>query len=210
MLLGTAVHAIAFATKNVIAYDGIRRGKAWDEFKAEHQDAHILSMAENYKARGMADALLADTNAVKVLAGVAETTIKFNWYGRECRSTPDVRGPDYMTDLKTCSSSDPAKFMWHSARMAYHAQMRMQQMACGQDIDAPAYLVAVESTEPYPVTVFRMTENALMEGEKLLSIWMERLKACEESQQWPAYAQSIVPLDIPGDIELDYGDDDND
>lgn len=206
MLLGTAVHALAFKTKKVIAYDGIRRGKQWDAFRADHDDAHILSMAEDYKARAMADALLKNPLAVMALEGEAEKTISFQWMGRECRSTPDVRGAAHMADLKTCASSDPAKFVWHSARMAYHAQMRMQQMACGQDIDSPAYIVAVESAEPYPVTVFRLAEDALMAGERLLVLWMERLKACEEAKEWPGYAQSVVELGIPGDIELDYGD----
>lgn len=210
MLLGTAVHALAFGTKKVIAYEGTRRGKDWEAFKVDHQDAHILSMAENYDARNMADALLKHQEAARVLQGVTETTSSFTWYGRECRSTPDVRGDGYMTDLKTCANADPSHFVWHSARMSYHAQMRMQQMACEQDIDAPAYLVAVESKPPYPVTVFRMTEGALMEGEKLLCLWMERLKSCEESQQWPGYVQSIVPLDIPGDVDLVYGDDEGD
>lgn len=210
MLLGTAVHALAFGTKKVAAYDGIRRGKAWEQFKADNQDKHLLSPAEYYDARNMADALLASPVAVKALEGETEKTIKFHWYGRECRSTPDVRGIEHMADLKTCANADPAKFMWHSAKLGYHAQMRMQQIACGHDLDTPAYIVAVESKPPYPVVVFKLTEGALMEGEKMLCLWMERLKACEEAQEWPGYVQSVVPLDIPGEVELDFGDDEGD
>ena len=141
-----------------------------------------------------------------MLLGTWEETIFFDWYGRKCRATPDVRTSVGVTELKTSSSSDPAKFCWQSAKMAYHAQCRMQQIACGLDIDSPAHIVVVESAAPYPVTVFRLTEEALLAGEKLLCQWMERLKMCEESKQWPGYVQSIVPLDVPGDVELDFGD----
>lgn len=208
MLLGTAVHALAFGTSKVIAYEGTRRGKAWEAFRDDHQDAHILSMGENYHARAMADALLKNEHAVKVMEGVAEKTVLFEWYGRQCRATPDIKPPFGVTDLKTSSSSDPAKFVWQSARMAYHAQLRLQQLSYGEDIDSPAHIVVVESAAPYPVTVFRLTEQALMEGEKLLCLWMERLKSCEDAGEWPPYVQSIVPLDIPGDVELDFGDGD--
>ena len=205
MLLGTAVHALAFGTRKVIAYEGTRRGKAWDAFKLEHPDEHILSMGENYHARNMADALLKSKLAVQVLEGVAETTIEFQWFGRKCRATPDVKGNSFVTDLKTAKSADPAQFQWASLRMAYHAQMKMQCIAAGVDV---AHVVCVESVEPYPVTVFRVTDEALTEGEKLLTLWMERLINCEKADCFPPYVECIVPLDVPKDLDLDYGDDD--
>lgn len=207
MLVGTAVHAVTFGTKEVAAYDGVRRGKAWEEFRDGHPHLHIMSPAEYYDVSNMASALKRSDLAMDVLRGVTETTVAFDWYGRKCRATPDVRQTGGVTDLKTTVTSDPAKFMWQSAKMGYHAQLRMQQIACGLDIDAPAHIVAVESKPPYPVTVFRLTEDALMAGEKLLFLWMEKLKACEDAGEFPGYAQSVVELGIPGDVELDFGDD---
>ena len=206
MQLGTAVHALAFKTKKVAAYDGVRRGKAWEQFRDENTDTHLLSPGEYYNASKMAEALLQNKDAVSVMEGVVETTINFDWYGRKCRATPDVRTDLGITELKTSASSDPAKFVWQSAKMAYHAQCRMQQIACGMEVFSPAHIVVVESAAPFPVTVFRLTEDALIAGEKLLCLWMERLKACEAAQEWPAYVQSIVPLDLPGDVDLDFGD----
>jgi len=36
---------------------------------------------------------------------------------------------------------------------------------------------------------------------------MERLLACEAANEWPGYAQSIVDFDVPDELELDFGDD---
>jgi len=203
MQLGSAVHALAFKTRPVIAYDGVRRGKQWDAFKVDHPDKLILSMAENYHVQGMAKALLESKVAVQVMDGMAEQTILFDYFGRKCRATPDVRGKDFVTDLKTAKSADPRQFQWASLRMAYHAQMKMQCEAAKVDT---AYIVCVESAEPYPVTVFRVTDEALIEGDKLLTLWMERLINCEASQHYPPYVDCIVPLDVPKDLDLDYGE----
>lgn len=206
MLLGTAVHALAFDTGKVIAYPKVRRGEAWEAFQADHPDCHILTETEYARAVPMAAALAASSVARPYLEGVREQTVLFDWYGRKCRATPDVYGTSFVTDLKSCQTSDPTKFTWSSLRFAYHAQMRLQMIACPEA--EAAYVVAIESTEPFPVTVFRVTDEALIEGEKLLTLWMERLITCEASDSYPPYVECVVPLDVPRDVDLDYGDDD--
>ena len=205
---GTAVHALLFGTKKVCGYPGpVRRGKDYDAFALEHADYEILTQAEYDKARAMADAVLASSLAMSVLAGVAEQTLLFRWIGRDCRSTPDVRGNDFITELKTTANADPVKFQWHSLRMHYHAQMAFERLAT-HALGTRAqrcYLVAVESKPPYPVSVFEFTEHALIDGEKLLSLWMERLMSCEASNQYPPYCSSIVELDTPEEVDYDFG-----
>lgn len=209
MQRGTAVHAIVFGTHQVCGYPGSqRRGKDYDAFVAEHPDTEILTMAEYDKARRMADAVRSSTLAEPVLKGIAERTITFRWMGLDCRATPDIRGTDYLTELKTSSSADPARFVWHALRMHYHAQMRMQQIACN-DQPKDCFVVCVESAEPYPVTVFRIDEKALEAGEKLLIGWAEKLKNSESSESYPPYAQCIMPIDLPEELELDYGSNDD-
>ena len=208
MQRGTAVHALMFGTRKVMGWDGVqRRGKAYDEFVAANPDVEILTASEYDKANAMVRALRACKAAEPVLQGIAEQTIYFDWYGRKCRATPDIRGDGFVTELKTAKSSDPAQFQWASLRMAYHAQLKMQNVATNTDV---SYLVCVESAEPYPVTVFRVTDEALLEGEKLLTLWMERLINCEKADYYPPYVECIVPLDVPTpDVDLDYGDSDD-
>lgn len=210
MQRGTAVHALLFGTRKVCGYPGSqRRGKDYDAFAAEHSDSEILTMAEYDKARRMADAVRSCKEAEPVLKGIAEATIRFRWMGLECRATPDVRGEDYLTELKTASSADPMRFPWHALRMHYHAQMRMQNIAIGMKAK-DSFVVCVESAEPFPVQVFRIDEKALEAGEKLLILWAERLKNAEASQSFPAYTSCIMPIDLPEDApDLIFPEDDD-
>lgn len=207
MQRGTAVHALLFGTRKVIGYGSTRAGRKFDEFAADHPDHEILTMSEYDKACRMADAVRSSVLANEVLAGQVEQTILFRWMDMECRATPDVRGREYVTELKTTANADPNKFRWHALRMHYHAQMRMQCMAVGRLLDCN--IVCVEASEPHPVTVFRWTDRALEVGEKLLFTWMERLRNCEQSKSWPPYSQSLIELDVPDEVALEFGDDDD-
>ena len=106
-------------------------------------------------------------------------------------------------------SSDPNRFPWHARSMAYHAQMRMQNLAI-KDTAAACYIVCIESAEPYPIQVYQLTDKALQEGEKCLIAWSERLKIAEQSSSYPPYTTCIMPLDVPDEEpDLIFEDDDN-
>lgn len=205
MQRGTAVHALIFGTRKVCGYPGpTRRGKEYDAFAAAHTDYEILTGAEYEKAKRMADALQSNRLAAPYLQGVHEETILFKWMGLDCRATPDVRNEAFLTELKTSASAEPVKFTFQALRMAYHAQMRMQQLACGDK--RPCYIVCVEAEEPHPVTVFEIDKYTLEIGEKMLVTWAERMKNCESSDQFPPYCQSVYQLTAPEDIEYVYGE----
>lgn len=208
MQRGTAVHALCFGNRRVIGYPGaVRRGKEYDAFVAENPDAEILTASEFEKSKRMADAIMSNPLAAPLLAGINETTLKAKWMGMDCRATPDVRGLDYLTELKTSATSEPNKFLWQALRMHYPAQMWFQKIIAelnGYTADR-LYIVACESAEPYPVTVFEIQPRACDIAARELVLWMERLKACEQSKQFPPYCQSIVPLDVPeDDVDLIY------
>lgn len=207
---GTAVHSMLLRGARVTFYpkktaDGKsapRRGKEWDAFKLANSGATIVTASEYDVCSRMVDAVRANHHAMEVLTGIMEETILFDWLGLDCRSTPDVRDPAgaFVTELKTCQTSDPGRFSWQSIRMGYHGQMAFHRAAMRKEKlghDPIGYVVAVESTIPYPVTVFKMTDRAWEKGEKQVRFWMEQLKSCLQSNQWPPYAQSVVDLDVP-------------
>lgn len=204
---GEGVDAILFGTRKVCGYPGpVRRGKEYEAFCAAHPGDLILTMTEYDKARRMVDAILACKLAAPLLKGITQNTLLFRWMGLDCRTTPDVRGPSYLTELKTSQSSDPAKFLWHARRMHYHAQLRFQDFGCekhGHNI-RDHWIVCVESDPPHPVTVFHVEPEALEEGEKLLMLWAERLKNSEASGAFPPYVECAVPLVWPKEDEFSY------
>lgn len=210
---GGGTHHVLFGTKKVIAYPGaVRRGKEWEDFQARNADAMILTKSDYEKVSRMAEAVANTRLAMEVLGGVHEHTLLFKFMGRDCRATPDARTDGYVTELKTCATSQPERFTWQGLRLAYHAQLAWYQDAldlAGMARPTEAFIVAVESSAPYPVTVMPLTDRALDKGRGLWRSWMERLIGCEESGSWPGYCQALVPFDVPeDDLELSFAGDD--
>jgi hypothetical protein len=205
---GSAVHSVLLGGQHVTCYDRVteagaaapRRGQHWEAFKAAHAGDLILTRDEVAQVDGMVEAVRACPEAMRVLDGVKEQTLTWDISGRACRGTPDVRSDQYVTELKTTRSSDPRRFMWDAIKMGYYAQLAWYlDGAVKARVGTPdaAFVVAVESTAPYVVTVFRVTERALEQGRRTYRLWFERLMACEEADEWPGYVQSVVPLDVP-------------
>lgn len=227
---GTAVHSILLGGKRVVYYNGLvkpkkgepqsdkigpRSGAQWEEFKAANANATILSKAEYDTSNRVADAVRANRMAMEVLTGIAEDTIRFQFLNLPCRTTPDVRAADgsFFSELKTCRSSNPFRFAAQSRWMAYHVQMAFHAEGMRRAKLWPAsgnpptpYVVAVCSSPPYPVTVFKVTPRAIEKGERTFRFWFEQLKTCISSKQWPPYSQSVVDLDVPEDEELIFSD----
>ncbi len=210
MQRGSAVHAILFNTQKVCGYPGAtRRGKEYDAFVIAHHDHLILTMKEYDKAQRMVDAVRSCKVAEPYLKGVSEETLLFKWMGLDCRATPDLRGVDFVTELKTTANADPVKFVWHARRMAYHAQLRFQEYGCAANKHPVRdhFIVGVESDAPHPVIVYHLEPEAREEGERLLTLWAERLKNSEASNAYPPYVDCVVPLVWPkSDFELEYGE----
>lgn len=215
--VGSAVHSVLLGGKPIATWDKLsdngnarpRRGREFEAWAADQGDALILLPDEFDEVSGMVASVRACPEAMRVLQGVQEQTILFDYMGRPCRTTPDVRSDEYETELKTCRSSDPKRFMWDAMRMAYHGQHAWHQLGieqAGLGNVKVAFTVAVESAAPYVVTVFRLTARALEMGARTNRLWFERLLACEAADEWPGYVQSVTDLDVPagGDIdELD-------
>ena len=216
MRLGSGAHAMLFGTPFVVWGGKTRNGKAWEQFKADFHDSLILSASEERKARAMCDALRRSELAMSTLFGpgmVHEQRIDWTWNGRAYRSTPDGASRTVLADLKCLRSARPDDVAWQSRKMQYHAQAAMYRRALNEQGASiqDCYLVVVENRAPHPVTVLRFTPMALEQGERSLVLWDEQRRACEASNTYPGYCQSVVDLDLPGNDmgELVFADDDN-
>jgi len=220
---GSAVHAVIFGTQKVVGYirGKKREGKDYEAFKAKHEGALILTANEYDKVCRMSESVWNDPLAMDLLfpkdvslrAGTQhERTLYFDYMGRSARATPDSVNPAALVELKTSNTSEPEQFMRHAARMYYHAQLAFYRGAvrsCGLGEPRHCYVVAVESSAPHPVTVLRLTDRTLEQGERAVRLWFERLRACEEAGAWPPYVQSVVDWDIEDDLELRFADEDD-
>ncbi len=197
--IGRGGHALLLG-QPIIAYPDRRAGKAWEAFQAEHADKVILNEREYGIATGIAGAIFDHSEAAELLLGegtLFEQRIDWSLGDRACRSTPDSRTATRLVDLKTCRSSAPSFFSWQARNLAYHGQLAFYadalEATTGRAPDE-VYIVAVESTRPHPVTIFRVGPETLDLGRRLYRLWFEQLLVCEASNHWPGYASSIVDL----------------
>lgn len=206
--IGNAADALILDpdSAKVLAYPGAqRRGKEWEKWRDEHDGYQIVTQREYAVAQGMAASVSLHLDACRLLTGVVRETRLWALQGRSCRGTPDVRGNGFLADLKTGETSDPRRFPWKVQRFAYHAQLAWYQdgvEASGLLRPEECYIVAVEQSPPYVVTVFRLTPNVLDLGRRLYRLWFEHLKICEDTGEWPGYTSSIVDLDLPDNEAL--------
>ena len=57
-------------------------------------------------------------------------------------------------------------------------------------------VVAVQTTEPYDVMPFRMTDGALCAGRALWQSLIRRFAECEAADFWPGVAPTVLDFDV--------------
>jgi hypothetical protein len=204
--IGRGTHAILF-NQPLVVWPKRRQGNEWKAFEAANASREILNETEHLQALAMANAIRRHPIAAPLLfdGTVLERQISWSIAGRACQGTPDSVGPGRLIDLKTARTTEPDRFTRQATWMSYHAQLAWYQDGlhlAGKQRPDECYIVAVESSEPYAVTVLRLTERALEQGRRLNSLWWNRLMVCEEANSWPPYAQSVIDFDVSDAEEL--------
>ncbi len=211
---GTAVHGL-IDDKEIAVYKGGRRDpriKAWQEFQAEafgRGCVEILNEAEMVKAQRVADAIRANKDAARLLfdGTTREKRIDWTFCGKPTRSTPDARGKYHASDLKTAVTAHPEMFRRQGLKLFYHCQGALYADAIEEETGSrpsDVNLIVVEKSDPFPVSVLRITDRALEAGSKLNRLWIEHLLACERANEWPEYLQQIGSFDLDEDLGLEF------
>lgn len=222
MRKGTGLHAYLLGGEKAVAvYTGGARNpnfSKWQAFQAAHQDKHILIPSELEKVAGMRKSVERHARASWLLDGIQERRITWTDAGRACMGTPDnvlpKDGKKILVELKTCETSHPEHFVYKCRRYAWHAQCAWYKRGvelCGEYGPGPVdevFIIAVETSAPYPVTVFRLDQESLEAGAKMARLWLEQLLVCEKNNHFPAYAESDVLLSVVDQApDLDWSSD---
>lgn len=205
MRFGRGTHALIFG-QPVVKWDGkTRNGKVWDAFKATNAHAEIMNVKEWAAAESIASALRNHSLAAPLLfdhGAVHEEQIAWEWLGRACTSRLDMHRPGVLVDLKTTKCADPVRFERDAYWRGYHAQLAFYSLAYRHkygESPAASYIVAVESKRPHAIVVMHVPPAALEVGEMQCRGWFERLLACEASNAWPGYSESVVEFRLPSE-----------
>jgi hypothetical protein len=216
---GSGLHAILLTPlRTVTAWEEgrPRRGSEYDDWRGTlPPDALVLTASDLARARGMAAAVLAHPEAVRVLGlgceGVTyETTYQWMEPGLSAaaRATPDAMHGSIserivIADLKSAQDGGPAEWArWSVRRYGYDTQLAWYRRCVLRSLpadfpppDVDCYAVVVESSPPYVVTVYRATPARLDAADRRLDGWIAGMERCLQTGAWPGYADGVVDLD---------------
>lgn len=217
MRIGTATHELVLGArigKPIVVFDGDRRGSKWQDFAEENRGREILTRTEWNEAELVAKAILSDPVAAPFLRGRKEVGLIWDDDGMPCATGGiDVIGDGWIADLKSTQCTHPDRFQKLSMNLLYHAQMAFYEKGCkANNIDTSngLFLIGVESKPPFCVTVLKLTPETIAHGHKCCAVWLEKLQACEDADQWPGYVQNVVDFDLPAWMGGDEEDADDD
>lgn len=219
LALGRMVHArvfepLRFASDYVtLPAKMIRRGKKWDAFKAEHPGKEIVTEADHDYAQRIGDALESHHVAGPYIArGSAEQA--FQWTdthtGLACKCRVDFLSESVpaTVDLKTATDISPYRFAGQVARLGYHGQGAFYSdgVTANTGTVLPFVLIAVESSPPFDVIVYRLDEDSLYAGTEEYRELLAKVAACAKSDRWPGRFDTEQTLRLPAWV---WGDDED-
>jgi hypothetical protein len=207
LMKGRAVHTLALEPDRFLAeyavYDGKRRaGKEWIGFRDYYASKTVLTEAEYELCVAVADAVLADRLALKIIrSGIIEKSIFWTdaETGLACKARPDIVTADAVVDLKTTSTIDARLFGSLSARMGYHQQLAHYDAGVQKHYGkrSQRLIIAVETKPPHDVGVFAISPDDCYAADCDVADLLAKVKACTDANRWPGRYDGIQALQIP-------------
>jgi exodeoxyribonuclease VIII len=220
MQLGSAIHAAVlephvFEAEYVLWPDA-KRGKAYDEFKAEHEGQSILNAEQWEQCMGAAYAVHRARHgreARRTMRG-CRRELSLVWTdpatGIRCKARPDLvrmkrerdgrLGAILLADMKTTTTVDARKFGRTAADLLYHGKMAFACRGLETIFGLPPMkvaIIAVEQKRPHDIGVFPLDPDVLYAGDQLVTKLLHQLQTCRKRRSWPGRYSEPVSLDFP-------------
>lgn len=210
MSLGRIIH-MAILEPDRFELDCVRRPDEWDSWrtkaarewrtKQQTRGREVLTDEDADLVEIIRERLEGHVDATMLLDGT-DREIPLTWEvnGVSCKGRLDALARDRIVDLKT--TRDLGLFMRRdAAQMLYHGQLAWYldgAIAAGRcDDDADAYIVAVETSEPYDIAALRLSTVTLDAGRWLWKSLLDQWVTCKETGLWPGKYPSLEDLDLP-------------
>lgn len=162
---------------------------------AEQRQA-CLRMQAAIRRHPVADYLLSDPGKSE-LSAIGHD----DWMDEKTRCRFDRLNDDgVIIDLKKTVDASPRGFAKSAANYRYHVQQAfysdVYQSITGMQPRAFLF-IAVEEEEPHGVAVYRLADEDVQIGRGLYRRDIETLQRCRQADEWPAYGDDILPLELP-------------
>jgi hypothetical protein len=184
-----------------------------DAWRAAHRGRILVTAAEYARASAIRDAVHSHHDAREYLAaGLAEQTL--TWpdprTGLGCKGRVDFisTSKHAILDLKTSADILLERFSRSVLRYGYHCQGAFYTGGYGavEHREIPFVIIAVESSEPFDVGVFRLDDESLALGAEECAELLAKVKDCRSRKTWPGQYPIEMPLRLP---PWAFGDDEN-
>lgn len=166
-----------------------KENKAWKEMmfqQAESEDKRLISKEDYDKVRAMTDKLLfhePSRNLLEYTRSEYEKKIDFKRKKLKFLSFIDIKADVFLADLKTTSDAEPKAFQRDIYNYGYDLQTAVYADA---DTNGHAmygkmkefYFIAVEKSEPYGISVHRMSEEAQNQAFEEYMLALENFNKC--------------------------------
>lgn len=166
MMLGSLIHKIILEPDtfdhDYAVFEGTRRGKVWESFKAEHSEKELVTLKEYDIANYVVNETKSNDIFMDLLMRTSETEKEIRWTckGIEFKGFVDMIGDTFIADIKTTTDAGD-KFQRDLLYNDYKMQAAMYLEAFpGKDF----YIIAVEKSGAFNVQVYKFSQNLLKEG----------------------------------------------
>ncbi len=190
--------------RRVSVFEGYKKGKDWESFKAEHDPEWILSSDEHAKLFALSAAVHANKDAHRLIEGTGhEVTAAWNDqdYG-QAKSRLDGFSERFgMLELKTARLIAPELFAKQFVKMGYDLQCGWycegaQLSKMSKDIPA-CHVIAIESVEPFDVAVYTIPRMVIDVGRSKARKIARAYRIAEAAGIFEGVAEGITDLVMP-------------
>lgn len=184
-----------------------RRGTAWKEWATEFTTADYLMLSEVDEVRAMLESVRSHPIAGELLRMKRRRELSCYWNDKEtglaCKARFDwvARWADVpvILDIKTARSASEDSFSKAMASYGYHRKAAWYlEGAYAIDPRQRGFIyVVIEKEPPYLVALYEVDSAALAQGKQENRNALRRLAWCIKENQWPGYADQLIPLGLP-------------
>jgi hypothetical protein len=217
MALGTLVHGLLLGGESVIEIppealtsNGQRRGKAWEAFCAANPGAILVKPEEYALARGIADNVLANPTAARILAAPGPTEESLFWADVDTilplKARPDKQatfasGETIIADLKVVRDPTAKGFSYAIEDYGYHVQAAfyLDAMDEAKSIKPEAFVfICVRNEPPFECRVWELAGSAIELGREQYRAALADLSRRLVSDCWISDgAEDCHEIDLP-------------
>ena len=200
MQFGSLVHKLLLQPDtfkdDFAIFEGARRaGKAWQEFSETNQDKTIIKQSELDAANNILINATKHPVVKTMLKNAIDKELQLNWKhkGVNFKGYADLittyNNKKCVVDIKTTSDAGN-RFYRDLYYNDYKMQLAMYQEQFNKETDA--YIIAIETTVPFNVQVYKLDESLLFKG------WMDYDHYTQKITEWngkpQGYSNAIIEV----------------